>query len=123
MRMGLVGLGRMGGGMAQRLRAAGHEVVGYTRSGQHADVGSLRELAETLSHPRVVWTMIPAGEPTEQVITELAGLLEAGDIVVDGANSNFHDSMRRGASLAERGIGFVDAGVSGGVWGPVNGYC
>jgi 6-phosphogluconate dehydrogenase len=123
MRMGLVGLGRMGGGMAQRLRAAGHEVVGYTRSGQHADVGSLRELAEALSPPRVAWTMIPAGEPTEQAITELADLLEAGDIVVDGANSNYHDSIRRGASLAERGIGFVDAGVSGGVWGPVNGYC
>jgi len=123
MRMGLVGLGRMGGGMAQRLRAAGHEVVGYTRSGEHADVGSLRELAEALSPPRVVWTMIPAGDPTEKAITELADLLEAGDIVVDGANSNYHDSIRRGASLAERGFGFVDAGVSGGVWGPDNGYC
>ncbi|MGH2758030.1 MAG: phosphogluconate dehydrogenase (NAD(+)-dependent, decarboxylating) [Actinomycetota bacterium] len=121
MKIGLVGLGRMGGMMAARLRAAGHEVVGYSRSS--GDVGSLSELVGVLSPPRLVWTMIPSGDPTEQAVAELAGLLEPGDLVVDGGNSNYNDSVRRGAELAARRIGFIDAGVSGGVWGRDNGYC
>jgi 6-phosphogluconate dehydrogenase len=121
MKIGLVGLGRMGGMMAARLRSAGHEVIGYSRS--QGDVGSLRELVEALSPPRVVWTMIPAGESTEETITELGDLLEPGDLVVDGGNSNYNDSIRHGAELATRRLGFVDAGVSGGVWGRDNGYC
>ncbi len=123
MKIGMVGLGRMGGNMAERLRAAGHEVVGYTRHRSRSDVGSLAELVGSLDAPRVVWTMIPAGEPTEAALMELLGLLGQGDIVVEGANSNFRDSIRRGDSFAERGIGFIDAGVSGGIWGRDNGYC
>src|SRR5437762_2997023 len=118
----MVGLGRMGGNMAERLRKAGHEVVGYARSSA-SEVNSLEELATALEPPRVVWTMIPAGDPTEETIARLRDLLAAEDIVVDGGNSNFRDSMRRGAALSERGIHFIDAGVSGGIWGLDNGYC
>ncbi len=121
MKIGLVGLGRMGGNMATRIRAAGHEVVGYSRS--QGDVDSLGDLVASLSPTRVVWTMIPAGDPTEEAIAELGELLEPGDLVVDGGNSNYNDSIRRGAALATRKIDFVDAGVSGGVWGLENGYC
>src|SRR6266849_6719715 len=116
MRIGLVGLGRMGAGMATRMRGAGHEVVGYATSPPR-DVDSLDDLVAALHPPRVVWTMIPAGDPTEQTIARLRELCSAGDVVVDGGNSNFRDSIRRGQSLAERGIGFIDAGVSGGIWG------
>src|SRR5437016_8218305 len=112
----MVGLGRMGGNMATRLRKAGHEVVGYARSSA-SEVNSLEELAAALEAPRTVWTMIPSGDPTEQTIARLGELLSAGDLVVDGGNSNFRDSMRRGEALAARGIGFIDAGVSGGIWG------
>jgi 6-phosphogluconate dehydrogenase len=122
MRVGMVGLGRMGGNMAKRLAAGGHEVVGYSRHGA-ADVASLAELVARLEPVRVVWLMIPAGEPTEQAVAELRGLLAAGDIVIDGGNSNWHDSVRRGAELAAHGIGFVDSGTSGGVWGREEGYC
>jgi 6-phosphogluconate dehydrogenase len=118
----MIGLGRMGGNMATRLRNAGHEVVGYARS-KPSEANSLEELVAALDPPRVVWTMIPAGEPTEQTIVRLSELCEPGDIVIDGGNSNYRDSIRRGASLAERRIRFVDAGVSGGVWGLENGYC
>jgi len=123
MQLGMVGLGRMGGNMAKRLRRGGHEVIGYTRRRAVSDVGSLSELVGGLSAPRTVWLMIPAGAPTEQTIQELAGLLQAGDLIVDGGNSNFRDSMRRGAELEKRGLLFVDAGTSGGIWGLEVGYC
>jgi 6-phosphogluconate dehydrogenase len=123
MKLGMVGLGRMGGNMAQRLAAGGHEVVGYDAHSDASDVGSLAELVGRLEAPRVVWLMIPAGDPTEQAVVELRGLLAAGDIVIDGGNSNWHDSVRRGATLAEDGIGFVDCGTSGGIWGRAEGYC
>jgi 6-phosphogluconate dehydrogenase len=128
----MVGLGRMGGNMAVRLIRNGHQVVGYARSErsrqevatQGAEVAtSLEELMKTLDPPRIVWVMVPAGDPTEQVVTELGELLDEGDIVVDGGNSLFRDSLRRAAELSERGIRFVDAGVSGGVWGLKEGYC
>ncbi|HET9772256.1 MAG TPA: decarboxylating 6-phosphogluconate dehydrogenase [Acidimicrobiia bacterium] len=122
MKIGMVGLGRMGGNMAERLRRAGHEVVGYDRNAEIADVKSLPELAEALPAPRVVWVMVPAGDPTRSTIAELAGLLSNGDLVVDGGNSNYRESIARSEELAARGIGFVDAGVSGGVWGRENGY-
>jgi len=123
MQLGMVGLGRMGGNMAKRLRRGGHEVIGYTRTPAVSDVGSLSELVGGLNAPRAVWLMIPAGDPTEQTIQELAGLLQAGDLIVDGGNSNFRDSMRRGAELEKRGLLFVDAGTSGGIWGLEVGYC
>ena len=123
MKVGMVGLGRMGGNMAARIGEAGHGVVGYDAYSEASQVASLAELVERLDAPRVVWVMVPAGEPTEQVITELAGLLAPGDVVVDGGNANWHDSVRRAADLAGRGIGFVDAGTSGGVWGRTEGYC
>lgn len=123
MRIGFVGLGRMGGNMVERLRRGGHEVIGYDRNLAISDVGSLSELVAKLVAPRAVWVMVPAGNPTEQTIQELAGVLEVGDIVVDGGNSNFRDSMRHAAELGNRGVLFVDAGTSGGVWGLEKGYC
>jgi 6-phosphogluconate dehydrogenase len=123
MKVGMVGLGRMGGNMAARIGEAGHEVVGYDAHSEASQVASLAELVGRLDAPRVVWVMVPAGEPTEQVITELAGLLAPDDVVVDGGNANWHDSVRRAGDLAGRGIGFVDAGTSGGVWGRTEGYC
>ena len=122
MKLGMVGLGRMGGNMAERLGRDGHEVMSYAQSGG-GTASSVEELVGQLEPARVVWLMIPAGAPTEGVFTELLGLLEEGDVVVDGGNSNFRDSQRRAAVAAERGLGFVDAGVSGGVWGLENGYC
>ena len=123
MRLGMVGLGRMGGNMAERLRRDGHDVMGYAQSGG-GTASSLEELVGQLEQaPRVVWLMIPAGAPTDATFTELLGLLEEGDVIVDGGNSNFRDSQRRAAVAAERGVRFVDAGVSGGVWGLENGYC
>ncbi len=123
MQLGMVGLGRMGGNMAKRLRGDGHEVVGYTRDPAVSDVGSLSELVGRLTAPRTVWVMIPAGDPTEQTIRELSGLLDKGDLIVDGGNSNFRDSMRRGAELEKQGLLFVDAGTSGCIWGLEIGYC
>jgi 6-phosphogluconate dehydrogenase len=123
MQIGLVGLGRMGGNMVKRLRRDKHDVIGYDRNPAISDVGSLSELVGKLVAPRTVWVMVPAGDPTEQTIQELAGLLEAGDLIVDGGNSNFRDSMRRAAELEKRGLLFVDAGTSGGVWGLEIGYC
>ena len=132
MKIGMIGLGRMGGNMTRRLRGAGIEVAGFSR-----DIGEAQALAEecglivaesaerlmeTLSPPRVVWLMLPAGGATETTIDELRGLLDTGDTIVDGANSNYKDSMRRGLKLSDAGIRFVDAGVSGGVWGLENGY-
>jgi 6-phosphogluconate dehydrogenase len=119
--IGLVGLGRMGGNMRERLRRAGHEVVGYARDPKTRDVASLAEMVERLSAPRVVWVMVPA-DVTEQTIRELGDLLGEGDLVIDGGNSRFSDDPPRAAWLHERGIGYIDAGVSGGVWGLANGY-
>ncbi|HET6836186.1 MAG TPA: decarboxylating 6-phosphogluconate dehydrogenase [Acidimicrobiales bacterium] len=123
MNVGMVGLGRMGGNMAARIREAGHEVVGYDAFSAASEVASLAQLAERLDPPRVVWVMVPAGDPTEAVVAELAGLLQRGDVVVDGGNSNWHDSVRRGKELEGRSLGFVDVGTSGGVWGRTEGYC
>jgi 6-phosphogluconate dehydrogenase len=122
-KVGMVGLGKMGGNMAARIGEAGHEVVGYDAFSDATQVASLAELVERLDAPRVVWVMVPAGDPTEGVVSELAGLLAVGDVVIDGGNSNWHDSVRRAGELGERGIGFVDAGTSGGVWGRTEGYC
>ena len=124
MKLGMIGLGKMGGNMKVRLEQAGHEVVGFDRDPEISDVADLAGLADALSPtPRVAWVMVPAGAPTDGVIHELAGLLGQGDVVVDGGNSNYLDSIRHGQLLAERGIGFVDAGTSGGVWGLTEGYC
>jgi len=122
MQIGMIGLGRMGGNMAERLRRAGHEVVGYARSPQNRDVASLTELVSRLSAPRTVWIMIPAGPPTRQTISELKGLLEPGDLVIDGGNSHYTEDQAHAKMLGEAGIHFVDVGVSGGVWGLQNGY-
>ena len=123
MKLGMIGLGRMGGNMRERLHRGGHEVIGYRRNPQAADVGSLSELVDGLAAPRTVWVMIPAGDPTEQTIQKLAGLLQKGDLIIDGGNSNFRDSMRRGAELEKQGLLFMDAGTSGGIWGLEIGYC
>jgi 6-phosphogluconate dehydrogenase len=122
MQIGMIGLGRMGGNMAERLRRAGHEVVGYDRDRSVSDVASLEELADRLAAPRTVWVMVPAGEPTRQTIAELRGLLEAGDVVIDGGNSHYVDDQDNARLLGARKIGFIDAGVSGGVWGLTIGY-
>ena len=122
MDIGLIGLGKMGGNMRTRLRNAGHTVVGYDRDPDLADVGSLEELVEALPSPKVVWVMVPSGDPTRDTVKALADLLGEGDVVVDGGNSRWTDDQRHADFLAERGIGFVDCGVSGGVWGLENGY-
>jgi len=123
MQLGMVGLGRMGTNMTERLRRGGHEVVGYDRNPDVSDVASLAELPQRLAPPRAVWLMVPAGDPTEATVSELAGLLDRGDLVVDGGNSNFRDSTRRAAELEAKGLLFADAGTSGGIWGLENGYC
>jgi 6-phosphogluconate dehydrogenase len=126
MHIGLVGLGKMGGNMRTRMRNAGHTVVGYDRNPDLADVGSLADLVTALpgpdGGPKVVWVMVPAGDPTRDTIKELGGLLGEGDLVVDGGNSKYTDDQANAAMLGEKGIGFVDCGVSGGVWGLENGY-
>jgi 6-phosphogluconate dehydrogenase len=120
--LGMVGLGRMGGNMAERLRRGGHTVIGYDRAPDARDVDSLEALVQALPSPRVVWVMVPAGDPTYQTIDALGELLEPGDVVVDGGNSRYTDDQRHAVDLAEKGIAFVDAGVSGGVWGLTEGY-
>lgn len=122
MEIGLIGLGRMGANMRDRLRADGHTVIGYDAAPGVGDVESLPELVDRLAEPRLVWTMVPAGDPTREVITELAGLLSRGDLVVDGGNSRFTDDEEHAASLGARGVGYLDCGVSGGVWGRTEGY-
>jgi 6-phosphogluconate dehydrogenase len=122
MELGLVGLGKMGGNMRQRLRDAGHTVVGFDRNPDVSDASSLADMVERLPSPKVVWVMVPAGDPTRETVRELAGLLGAGDLVVDGGNSKWTDDRANADLLAEQDIGFVDCGVSGGVWGLKNGY-
>ena len=133
MQIGFIGLGKMGGNMVRRIeRDSDHEVVAFDRKADNVSraeshgatgAGSLEELIAKLAAPRTIWVMVPAGEPTEQTIQELAGRLDPGDLIVDGGNSNFHDDIRRGAELAERGLHYVDVGTSGGVWGLDTGYC
>ncbi|MFE2192540.1 phosphogluconate dehydrogenase (NAD(+)-dependent, decarboxylating) [Streptomyces olivaceus] len=122
MQIGLVGLGKMGGNMRERLRNAGHTVVGYDTNPERADVDSLVELVDRLDRPRAVWVMVPAGGATQHVIDQLATLLKPGDTVIDGGNSRWTDDEKHAEELGRRGINFVDAGVSGGVWGLKNGY-
>jgi 6-phosphogluconate dehydrogenase len=120
--LGLIGLGKMGGNMAERVRRAGHEVIGYDRAPGRRDVDTLQGLVDALEAPRVVWVMVPSGEPTRATVRELGELLGPGDVVVDGGNSKFTDDKVHAEELAAKGIGYVDAGVSGGVWGLDNGY-
>ncbi len=132
MKVGMVGLGKMGANMTRRLIEKGHEVVGFdlgaearaTVAGYGAETASsLQELSAKLSAPRVAWVMVPAGKPTDETVAALAQLFEAGDAVIDGGNSNYKDAAPYAARLSEKGIHFVDAGTSGGVWGLENGYC
>lgn len=121
MQLGLVGLGKMGGNMRDRLREAGHDVVGYDRNPALSDAENLADLVAKLAAPRAVWVMVPAGV-TEATIDELAPLLSPGDLIIDGGNSRFSSDGPRAGRLSTRGIGYMDVGVSGGVWGKENGY-
>src|SRR5437762_10249678 len=132
MQIAMLGLGRMGGNMVQRLLQGGNKVIAYDvdarRAAELAAAGAapataLDEVIAALQPPRVCWTMVPAGRITEELVTSLAARMQKGDVIVDGGNSNFKDSQRRAKELAERGIHFCDAGTSGGVWGLRNGYC
>ncbi len=120
--IGLVGLGKMGFNMRERMRRKGLEVTGYDQNADVSDVGSVKDMVASLPTPRVVWVMVPAGEITTSVITEVAAELAEGDIVIDGGNSKFTDDAKHGSMLAEKNIGFVDVGVSGGIWGLEEGY-
>lgn len=132
MQLGMVGLGKMGANMTERLANNGHHLVvtdlsteAVTAAAGHENVTGANDLAALVSHletPRAVWIMVPAGTPTENTINELSGLLSVGDIIIDGGNSNYNDTIRRGETLKERGIHFVDVGTSGGVWGLTEGY-
>jgi 6-phosphogluconate dehydrogenase len=132
MKLGMVGLGRMGGNMTARLLRGGHEVVAYDPSPEAVEravqagsegVSSLEDMVAKLETPRVVWLMVPSGNITEETVQKNAALLDTGDILIDGGNSHWRDSQRRARELAERGIRFVDCGTSGGIWGLKNGYC
>jgi len=132
MQLAMIGLGRMGGNMVQRLLQGGHDVVVYDRSADavkpHVAMGAsaakdLADLSARLKAPRVVWIMVPAGAPVESTIDQLLPALARGDIIIDGGNSNFKDSVRRAAKVKERGLEFIDAGTSGGIWGLTVGYC
>jgi 6-phosphogluconate dehydrogenase len=121
--LGLIGLGRMGGNMAERLRRAGHEIVGFDASpDSHRDVDSLEALAAALDAPRAVWVMVPAGQPTTDTVARLGEVLSPGDLVIDGGNSRYTDDQLHAVALAEKKIDFLDCGVSGGVWGLTEGY-
>jgi 6-phosphogluconate dehydrogenase len=122
MKMGLVGLGRMGAGIAQRLRRNGHEVVGFDRNPEVSDVASLAGLVQALEPRRVIWVMVPAGAPTQATIDELSDMVATGDILIDGGNSYYKDSQRRAEALAARDIKFLDVGTSGGIWGLAEGF-
>ncbi len=132
MKLGMIGLGKMGGNMTERLMRGGHEVAVYDRSPEtverYAAMGSQgtdspASLVAKLESPRVVWIMVPAGKPVDDTIAALLPGMSKGDVIIDGGNSNFHDTMRRGRELQEKGIEFVDSGTSGGIWGLENGYC
>ena len=122
MQIGLVGLGKMGGNMKTRLERAGHQVVGFDLDPQLRDVDSLQALVEALEGPRVVWVMVPHGKPTRTTIEELAQHLQSGDLIIEGGNSPYQDDFEHDRLLSEKGIGYVDCGVSGGIWGLENGY-
>ena len=122
MQLGLVGLGKMGFNMRERLRAGGHDVVGYDPRPEVSDVPTLAALADKLQQPRVVWVMVPSGPITHDTIVSLSEVLSTGDLVVDGGNSRFTEDGPHAELLAEKGIGFIDAGVSGGIWGLTEGY-
>jgi 6-phosphogluconate dehydrogenase len=132
MQLGMIGLGRMGANMTTRLQRGGHEVVAYDRDASAVQrsaadgatgASSLQDLVALLSPPRAVWIMVPAGDPTDSTINELLGLLQPGDVIIDGGNSRWTDSKARYARCKPKGVAFVDAGTSGGVWGLANGYC
>jgi 6-phosphogluconate dehydrogenase len=112
----------MGGNMRERIRRAGHEVIGFDRNPDVSDVDSLEALVQSLEAPRVVWVMVPSGEPTRQTVAQLGELLGDGDLVIDGGNSRFSDDEVNAKALADKGVGYLDCGVSGGVWGRDNGY-
>ena len=122
MHIGLIGLGKMGGNMRQRLRNNGIEVTGYARTREISDTDSIEELVSKLSTPRIVWVMVPHGKPTDEIIDKLENLLDKGDLVIEGGNSRFTDDIRHAEQLGKKGIGYLDCGVSGGVWGLENGY-
>ena len=122
MQLGLVGLGKMGGNMRERLRRAGHEVVGYDQNQDVSDARTLADMVKKLQAPRVVWVMVPHGAPTRDTVRKLAGLLDKGDLVIDGGNSKFTDDLENEKLLKADGIGYLDCGVSGGIWGLDNGY-
>jgi len=128
----MIGLGKMGGNMSERLLRGGHQVVTFDRAAdavqRYTKLGatgasSLADVVKKLTAPRVIWIMVPAGDPVDQTIGELQPLLTEGDIIIDGGNSNFHDTIRRARALDEHGIQFIDSGTSGGIWGLENGYC
>src|SRR5688572_10430666 len=132
MQLALIGLGRMGGNMARRLIAGGHEVVAWDRNADAvhalardgaAGVASVDDLVGRLRPPRAVWVMVPAGEPTEQTVATLAQRLQPDDVIIDGGNSHYKDDVRRARTVRDRGIHYVDVGTSGGVWGAERGYC
>jgi 6-phosphogluconate dehydrogenase len=122
MHIGLIGLGKMGGNMRTRLRNKGIEVTGYARSRDVSDVDTIEELIAALPTPKIVWIMVPHGQPTDDVINEVEKHLSAGDLIIEGGNSRFSEDIRHAAQLAPKGIGYLDCGVSGGVWGLQNGY-
>ena len=132
MKLGMIGLGKMGGNMTERLMQDGHKVVVFDRSpetvAKYVALGSegaddAASMVSTLEAPRIVWIMVPAGKPVDDTIAALLPGMSKGDVIIDGGNSNFHDTMRRGAELAAKGIEFIDSGTSGGIWGLRNGYC
>jgi len=122
MQLGLIGLGKMGFNMRERLRAGGHQVVGYDPRPEVTDVPSLAALAEALPRPRTVWVMVPSGEVTRSTIADLAEVLDPGDLVIDGGNSRYTEDAPHAKLLGDKGISFIDAGVSGGIWGLTEGY-
>ena len=132
MQLAMIGLGKMGGNMTERLMRGGHSVIAYDRDAatvsKYQGIGAspakdLADVVRQLSGPRIVWIMVPAGPPTDETIDALAAQLSAGDIIIDGGNSNFKDSMARAERLRARGMHFIDSGTSGGIWGLANGYC
>ncbi|MGL4174158.1 MAG: phosphogluconate dehydrogenase (NAD(+)-dependent, decarboxylating) [Actinomycetota bacterium] len=122
MKIGLIGLGKMGGNMRDRMRDRDIDVLGYSHEPQTSDVSSLEELVKEIPAPRIIWVMVPAGDATSDTISKLADLLDQGDLVIDGGNTKWLDDKKHSNQLAKKGIGFIDCGVSGGVWGKETGY-